>query len=224
MTTVEGLTLEQSIDKYDRLIRKYAYKFKNAALFKGLDYDDVLQISYIAFIKLFNNMDPNKGKTFFNYAYSVLPLYIQNQLRDYYRIVRYPAEVQNLEWKIYTQQLWEKSPEEIAEILNVTVGSVKRAIEYHESTTPILQGSFVPGEDDEDDTFFSDKFWDDGDYTSAVVRDFTDRLTKKERSALWMRMDGKTFRAIGEREGRSEQAIQHRFVHIKRKWREYATQ
>lgn len=125
----------------NRLIEKYLYiaeimakKFVN----KGVEYDDLLQISSLALIKAIDRFDAEKGVKFSTFATPSILGEIKNYFRDKSRLIKPGRKNNALIQKIHKakeefKNRYNRIPnaEELAGLLNIDVDSVIEAMEYN---------------------------------------------------------------------------------------------
>lgn len=103
---IEGLTLDETLEKYESLVCKFAnscYRKKKDYLDKFMDYEDVLQASYIGLMKAFERYEDGKGANFMTFAYMVIPQQIKRELFTHKRMswLKNMGSVTSLDKKVF---------------------------------------------------------------------------------------------------------------------------
>lgn len=73
---IEGLTVEETIAKYERLVHKAVHAAKANTV---CSYEDMVQEGFLAIVEAFDRFDEKKGVTFSTYVYT----YVHGRILDY---------------------------------------------------------------------------------------------------------------------------------------------
>lgn len=137
-TTEYGLFAEykRSKDKKirDELLERYLYiaqilsrKFIN----RGIEYDDIYQIACMGVLYAIERFDPDRGVQFATFATPTVMGEIRKYFRDKGNFIRIPRNLYEVFYKAecIRRASDEKTPAEIARILNIPEKTIKRAFE-----------------------------------------------------------------------------------------------
>lgn len=190
-TNILTMSEEEVIQKHARLTHRIIRnKFGNALASiehsTNLSYDDLVQVGLIGLIKAKRKYDPTQNVKFTTYATFKILSELQRTLRSNTK-VNLTQSVYDTRFKIIKQELQDKPPEEIAEILNVPLQTAKEAILFNDSyesmDRPINQGS------EEKETLLSEVLPDNElfyeEYENQnLIEKFISTLTETEQS-IW---------------------------------------
>lgn len=127
----------------NKLIEKYLYIAEIMAkkfVGKGVEYDDLFQVSSLALIKAIDRFDAKKGVKFSTFATPSILGEIKNYFRDKSRLIKPGRKNNALIQKIHRakeefKNKYNRSPnaEELAGILKTDIDSIIEAMEYNSS-------------------------------------------------------------------------------------------
>ncbi|HDR7708219.1 TPA: sigma-70 family RNA polymerase sigma factor [Bacillus cereus] len=216
IVNVREMSDDEFMDKYGRLVhhcvwKRYAKKKASIERDTGLDIEDLTQFGMIGLIKARDNFDLEFGCAFSTYAVPKILGEIGRAIRDNQKI-KVQRTVYGVKGKILNQQLADKEPEEIADILNEPVTLVKMALEYQPSTDSLSKVVYASGANEELtlETMIEDTKTEDIEETTinrAVIRGFKAALPPKEYIVLDMRLQNMTQQNIANQMGYSQVQI-----------------
>lgn len=173
-------------EKYLYIAEIMAKKLVN----KGVDYDDLFQVSSLALLKAIDRFDPDKGLKFSTFATPSILGELKNYFRDKSRMIKPGRKNSLLMQKIKTavSQLSVKNSrtpaaEDIAEFLNIKIDNILEVMEYNSSVMSLDQSI-----DDSDTSLYEiipdtenifDKFDDRDALKNALLK-----LTDEERKII----------------------------------------
>lgn len=170
-----------------RLVRNVVKRVK-----KDKNYDeDLMQIGMIGLLKAISRFDTNLNIKFMSFAIPTVSGEIRNFLRDGDSLLKVPRDVSVAARKIHGKELYEKTAEEIAEILDVDLKIAERALRSVKTRlvsihTPHQQASGSTG----DALTFLDTIGSDvnGDWFNKITFDILiDKLDAREKTIIEMR-------------------------------------
>lgn len=118
----------------DELLEKYLYiaqilsrKFIN----RGIEYDDIYQVACMGVLYAIERFDPDRGVQFATFATPTVMGEIRKYFRDKGNFIRIPRTLYEVFYKAECLRRagGEKSPAEIARILNIPLKTINRAFE-----------------------------------------------------------------------------------------------
>lgn len=135
--TSKDNTLRNTIaEKYLYIAEIMAKKFAN----KGVEYDDLFQISSLALIKAIDRFDPEVGVKFSTFATPSIIGEIKNYFRDKARLIKPGRKnnqiilnIKNAINELCNNKNYTPNAEEIAKHLNIETEAVIEAMEYNSS-------------------------------------------------------------------------------------------
>lgn len=199
------INVEDHINLVHHVVKRYQFRH---------DCEDIFQVGCIGLIKAAKRFDPDRGFEFSTYAVPI----IQGSIWLHLRADR-PIHVGRGTWelseKIKRQGLDDELPEAIAEQLGCTVNQAKRA--KHFARVVLVSGD---REISEDMTIY-ELIASYQDYSSDVVHDFLQTLTKRDREIVLCRMDGMTQEEIAVKVGLTQPLVSRCIRKIGEKWRQY---
>lgn len=170
---LEGFTVEEVVARYSRIV------YKNAARFSGLaETDDLVGEGFFGLMKAIETYDGSVA--FKTHAFYRIRFEMMRMLRKTRPGPHTPHGTVSLGVKIRREELERKTAEEIAELLNLPVAHVKRALYYlHISTHSTDAGGGVEGDDD-----MYGMLGKPDDFTEVLVSAFKDTLDERDRKLL----------------------------------------
>ncbi|AJG59602.1 TPA: sigma-70 family RNA polymerase sigma factor [Bacillus cereus] len=213
---VRGMSDDEFMEKYERLVhhcvwKRYAKKKTSIEHDTNLDIEDLTQFGMIGLIKARDNFNPEFGCAFSTYAVPKIIGEIGRAIRDNQK-VKVQRSVYSVKGKILNQQLSDKGPEEIADILNEPVTLVKMALKYQPSTDSLNKIVYASGSNEEVtlEKMLEDTKVEDIEETTinrAVIREFKAALAPKEYIVLDMHLQNMTQQNIANQMGYSQVQI-----------------
>lgn len=176
--------MEQLVKGNVRLIQFVVNRFQ----YTGYDPEDLFQIGSIGFIKSVHSFDLNSGYMFATYAVPI----IQNEIYSFLRkegVVRVPRSIQRMARTVTQLELYEKTPEEISEILDADINLVKKAL-HHIHSGKIYSLNKVVYESEKADITLGDTISGDlnGDWFDSIqINDALEKLDKREKAIIELR-------------------------------------
>jgi RNA polymerase sigma factor (sigma-70 family) len=206
---LDGRLLDRDgvVEKYKKLVHSIANKFRKRAAVLGLEYEDLVSEGFIGLLKAFEKWDPNKFEKvtrFSTYAVPNVKGAMLRLFRDTNTGAKFSRSVKETAYQIKKQDLFQSSPEEIAEQLNQTLERVKLAITYLHSGTRSMNE--VISSDDKDLTL-EETLGKEQDFSNLFVSEFLDSLPDKERDICEMLLKQKSQSEIGEVIGCSQVSV-----------------
>lgn len=196
----EMLTLDEAVNKNNRLIWSVVQRFVKKGATMGLDPEDLHSIAAIGIIKAFKNFDPDVYPVKFStYAVPLMVGEVQRHFRDHGGLVKFSRRVIELGNKISYAEMVDEKPEITSLHFDVTVDEVNEALEYvynkfARSTEEVIFNT------DGDDITLGDQLGDNklSDYTSVNVEMFLASLEPRDRVIIEFMMQEKTQSEIGQ--------------------------
>ena len=175
-------------------------------------YEDMFQIASMGFLEACDTYDKNKG-TFISYASNIMNWYVSNSLRTKRTTVKYPQYFQEI-WRIASKNKLtaQKDIDKLVDIVCYTREQVVNAMKWYSSIVPYSLDSQVSNNDDDTsremyEVIAGEVF----DETVAVVNEYKESLTNKQREVMELLLEGKTQSEIADELGVSQATI-HRIV------------
>jgi RNA polymerase sporulation-specific sigma factor len=177
---------EKLVNSNTRLIWNVVQRYKS----RGHELDDLFQIGAIGLLKAITKFDMSYEVRFTTYAVPMIVGEIQRFIRDD-GTVRVSRSIKELAYKIKKQELLDKSPEHICEVLEEkSIEQVKLAIQYiKKGKVSSMDEVFYSG--DGDDITLADRL--EGDVNGSnwldhiALRNAVDHLSSRERRILDLR-------------------------------------
>jgi RNA polymerase sigma-B factor len=191
-----------------------------AKLTPGIDEDDMRSAAYIGLMNAYQRYDAKKHESFMAYAYLVMEGKVRHLLRDNNPGLVYSRNTKEAYSKIAKLQLFDHTPEEIAEITGLSVSTVKSAVEYGISRFPLALDK-PTDEMGESESTLGDTIEIHADYTRPFVDEFIASLSEREQNIVMMLLQSKTMKEIGEVTGIPASSVQKIVVKIRNKAKEY---
>lgn len=176
---------ERIVESNTRLVWSVVKKYSN----RGYEQDDLFQIGAIGLLKAINKFNMEYAVRFSTYAVPMIQGEIQRFLRDD-GIVKYSRSVKELSHRLRREELLDKTPEEIVEILkDVTIDQVKTALEYIRSYVTSMEATVYEGKDGEDVTLGDQMSGDvNGNWAESIeLREALDKLEPRDRKVIELR-------------------------------------
>ena len=123
----------------DELLKKYLYiaqilsrKFIN----RGIEYDDIYQVACMGVLYAIERFDPDRGVQFATFATPTVMGEIRRYFRDKGNFIRIPRTLYEVFYKAecIRRASNEKTPEDIARILNIPEKTIKKAFEIGDTS------------------------------------------------------------------------------------------
>lgn len=200
---------DELVTENKKLVHFVANKFRHL-INSSFDYDDLVQVGYIGLMKAADRFEKNGKAKFNTFAYSVIEGEIRNYLRDKSRVVRIPANLQQLIIKITHYENETTSDVELANRYNCSINSVKRAkaiIDQGEVTSLDRQAF-----DGNETITLADSIGQDADFTTVFVNEFLSSLNEREYKFVMGKLNDKS-----DREMASELGVARMTVHVLKK-------
>ncbi|MED2777681.1 sigma-70 family RNA polymerase sigma factor [Bacillus thuringiensis] len=129
---VREMSNTEFMKKYGRLVyhciwKQHVKKMKNIEHDTGLDIEDLTQFGMIGLIKARDNFDMEYGCEFSTYAVPIILGEIGRVIRDYQK-VKVQQNIYSIKGEILRENLEDKTPEEIASILQEDVSVISNYI------------------------------------------------------------------------------------------------
>ena len=190
------------------LIHSIAKKYQCA----NAEYEDLYQVGYLGLLRAVDGYDVRCDILFSTYATNGIRNYIRRYLRDYSRMVRFPAEVENLNYRIEKQKnlfqlQFDRNPteEELAKLLGVSLKKVHYALSiFYQCNCTSLD---IPIDDDTDNKTLGDKVVGEKDIMTEqvisrvlgkyILQVIEKNLNQREQMILFARADGMTLKELG---------------------------
>ncbi|QJT70386.1 hypothetical protein [Microcystis phage MaeS] len=203
----ELLTLDETIEKNNKLIWHSCGKYANRALQNGLEMGDLYGLAGIGMVKAFRKFDPeNFDVKFATYAVPMMQGEIQRFFRDHLSSVKFSRSTMDLAFAIFKEKMGDESVEDIMLHFDATEKAVKRALEYIRGNVKSLNETIY--ENDGDPITMGDMLTNgsDGlsDYTSINVNEFMESLEPRIRTIVEMLLEGKKQQEIADAIGCSQ--------------------
>lgn len=211
--TISDLANED-IEKHKGMVHKLVNKYFSRVRDPAIGYEDLLSEANLALCKAYERFDPTKGFAFSTFAFTTISGYLQSFLDRRGSSIRYPANIVLLGNKIRKQELTDREPEEIAEIVGESVEQVESAIQYlHRRTTISLDKPLCDksGAIDSDTTHEGLARTED-DLSGVFTEEFIRRLKPKQQIAVRMRMEGCTYAEIASSMGVSRERVRQHLL------------
>lgn len=215
----EAHTQDSIIRKYEDMVHFYSRKRRSYAASVGHDYEDLVSEGNIGLLKAFRVYDEKRGLKFATIAGH----YIFGEIRKSYRGSRgdtganYPRQAKELAYKIRTEELENRSIEEISEKTNAQKHHVFMALDYIRNKTPARFDAKIKDHDGGEVTLH-ELLPDKADPTLEEVEDFLKGLSDQEEFITRMLIEGKSQRVIGELLGISQIRVSRTKARIREKY------
>lgn len=195
------------------MVHKVCKKYQARAIRYGIEHDDLYSTAMIGLIKAYKGYDPTKfeGKVnkFSTYLVPTLEGELSRMLRDVNQGAKFSRRAKETGWKILKENLTDKQPSEVAEILEIDLDLVLDGIEYLRNSKTRSMDDVVY-ENDGDAITLQDQLPFSEDYSNIFVGEFLDTLDPRERFII----DCMTNRELSQREIGAELGVTQ--VHISR--------
>ncbi|WP_079479696.1 sigma-70 family RNA polymerase sigma factor [Halobacillus salinus] len=191
---------EGCINQYERLIYKIASPFALQKNHTGLTIDDLFQVGAIGLLRAYDDYDIERGTKFMTIAHYRVFGAVSGAVRDLGGIVRYPAYYHETLQKINKHNLTEKTPEEIAKELGVTVNRATISLSMMNANKHLDEKT-----DKESEAYY--KYGEKDDTSWMYVEEYLDILTERERHIVLAKLKGKSGLEIGRELNVSRQLI-----------------
>ncbi|MBD0381244.1 sigma-70 family RNA polymerase sigma factor [Paenibacillus sp. WST5] len=205
-----------------RLVYSVANKFNRSAQKLHVDFDDLVGAGCIGLVAAIKNFDP---ESFNNVQFSTyaVPM-ISGEIKRFLngggaRAIRAKDMIIVL-GKIYKQNLFAYSPDEIADILDCKLYLVFDAIKYNKFTY-MSKDAIAFGVDEERPIPLELMLSHEQDDTSAHVKEFLSTLTEHELTAVMMRLNDALQREISEVIGIAQSQVSRLLIRIGNRFKEY---
>jgi RNA polymerase sporulation-specific sigma factor len=178
---------EKLMEFNTRLIWSMVQRYNN----RGYDAEDLFQIGAIGFLKSINKFDMSYEVKFTTYAVPMIIGEIQRFIRDD-GTVKVSRSIKELAYKIKRQELLDKSPEHICEVLEEkSIEQVKLAIQYIKKGKVSSMDEVIFNNGDGDDITVADQLESDVNGNNwlehIALRQAVDHLSPRERRILDLR-------------------------------------
>lgn len=202
---------EQLAERCAPLVKSIARRYSNS----GEPFDDVLQAGMLGLVKAIERFDPSTGNRFVSYAVPNVQGEIRRHFRDRTWSVHVPRSLQELNAKVRHVKLGvaavtgtEPTPEDVADVLDVTVDAVREA-QWAGRCYRSLSLDQPAGDGQ---TLGDGRAVIDSGYAAVENRDVTEHalagLGEREREIVrWRFEDGLLQREIAQRVGVSQMQI-----------------
>lgn len=167
-----------------RLVHAVCKRFLN----RDIEYDDLFQIGVIGLLKCIDKFNTDYDVQFSTYAVPMMVGEIQRFLRDD-GMVRFSRSVKEIGYKISKEDWHDRDPQEIADILEVTLDQVLSALEFLRNRN-VRSTDEVVYENDGDPITLNDQL--DGDMNEGwekqfIFREVIGRLEPRDQTIITMR-------------------------------------
>lgn len=172
-----------------------------------VDFEDLKQIGTVGLIKAYDRFDISYGVKFSTYAVPMIEGEILRFIRDNLDLIRYSRQIKMDFNEIYKADLVDEEPEKIANELNIPIDRVKNALAYYRSHCP---GSLQLVVHDEDSVplTLEDRLGHEVDFdTNLEIQLLLQKLDKRTRKIVELRLRGLTQTQIAKRLGLSQMTI-----------------
>lgn len=202
----ELLTLDEAVNKNNRLIWSTAYRYVKKGNALGLQIGDLYSLCGIGFLKAFERFDPdNYNVKFSTYAVPMMIGEMQRYFRDHEGDLKFSRRVIELSNKIARAGLEEEKPELISLHFDVTIDDVTEALEFFRIKNARRIEETIYSSDGEEitlgDQLGTNKM---SDHTEIDVNLFLESLKPRDRKMIELTTHGKTQLEIGEELGISQ--------------------
>lgn len=178
---------EKLVDANTRLIWNMVQRYKS----RGYDLEDIFQIGAIGLLRAIDKFDMSYEVKFTTYAVPMIMGEIQRFLRDD-GAVRVSRSIKELSYKIKRDELLDKSPEHICEVLGEkSIEQVKLAIQYITKGQVSSMDEVFFNSEDGDDITLADRMESDVNgnnwFNNIALRRAIEHLSPRERRIIALR-------------------------------------
>jgi RNA polymerase sporulation-specific sigma factor len=121
---------EQLVIHNVRLVKSVVKRLKKL----HQDQEDLFQIGMIGLLNAIKKFDLSVGVKFSTYAVPTVNGEIRKFLRDKNELMKVPRDIVIASNKVHVQELYDKTPEELAEILDISLRVAESALSYAKDT------------------------------------------------------------------------------------------
>lgn len=213
------MTNEELYKRYKNLIYKTAKR--HATLIKNspsFSYEDIYQLASVGFIEACNTFDESKGTKFTTYAYKMMTWQIHKTLRSRRSIIQFPQ---------YFNEIWgmaSKMQCDTKTLLKVkpkcySKQQVLNAMKWYNYANPASLDSQINEKgSDESREMYETVAGSTIDETSAVVNEFINSLSTKQKQVIYLLMNGDTQTEISGKLGISQPHVNRIIKSIRQNW------
>jgi len=183
----EWLSLEQAIEKHQKLV--YYIVNKNRRMLKKhrVDYDDAVSVGMQALVKAYQQFSNGHKCKFSTYAIPKIWGELQNFILDNSSILYFTRRARSLARKISKLQLDQSDPFVIAKTLGVTIEEVERAMEVIQNYHIQSLSELAYRHDGDREATLEDQLSQEEDFSSVLVKEFLNTLTGREKQiVVWL--------------------------------------
>lgn len=204
-----GQTMEEFIEKNQRLVYSICNKYTSRAKLLGWEYQDLVNTGMMGLIKSYHRYDPDKFDkgtvtSITTYAVPMIKGEILRWMRDENPSgLKFTRQAKEAFSSIIKNGLEEEKPEVISERLDIPLFRVYQAIQLM-NNKKILSLDQDALDNDGDSVTFSDQQGTEDDQTSMFVQDFLEWLPVKQRKVIELKMKDLTQDEIAEKIGFSQ--------------------
>lgn len=208
---------EALFKKYNKLVHKASNKYRRSI--KGVptySYEDIYQMASIGFLEACNQYDNSKGIPFQVYANKRMHWYINNSLRNKRKMVKYPFYYEEV-WKLASKyHLYHDDDDmrKLAEISKYTYKQVNNAMKCYDDNSI----TYLDKELEDGTTLYDMISGATFDESTAVVDEYLESLTDKQRQVVNLLLEGKNQVEIGKELGISQQHVSRIVKSLQKAW------
>lgn len=220
--------LDEYLAENERLIYHVTKRYASRAEANGMDYEDIVQCGFMGFVKAYERFDPTafkgtsgNGVKFSTYAVPMIKGEILRLIRDHNPGAKFSRNAKETAYKIIHGELEDKTPEEVAKILDVPLSYAEDGFDFIYFSKATSTETPTGGKDDTDSITIGDTLSSRDDHTVMFVNDFLDTLSEKDQTVIQGVMEGLTQSAIAEQIGVTQVQVSRILKKIGEKYLEY---
>jgi len=184
------------------LVKSLANRMTRGSKHTLIDFDDLVQVGSMGLMHAAKHFDESRGFEFSTYAYRTIKGYMMREF-SYRNHVRVPVHVVELAKVLKKRGQMDDDPEELAELYDVPITRVKKAI-YYLGLTNVSTDRTVSEE--HEDGFYN-LHGTENDYSNLEVEEFLKILKPRYKFIVESLLGEKTYRQIGLEMGISYQRV-----------------
>ena len=214
----QWMTLEETIQQFDRLVWKIAVKYRRQALKSGMDKEDLHSIGVIGLIGAYERFDHTIRDDFAAYAYMTIQGRILHGLRDEGRNNFYPRRIAELAVTMNKHEVHKLSDKAISERYNIDerdVGAAKMLL------SGLAYLNDVQKDKDGSESEYESIIGKEQDMTGIYVHEFYNALSPAHRRIVRGLVIGESQSSIGKDLGISQMHVSRQLKQIRKMYEAY---